>query len=117
MEQREQWPGFATAILGIVLVVLIFQSVSGHDVPQPNLANPDAPCVGQPIVVNYPFPHPEDADFENPWECQVQCADKVQRYILYSNGRATQCSKVPGCLDQGEDNWATCTPPQQSVMK
>jgi len=69
-----------------------------------------APCEGDPIKVDYTYPHPEDEDFENPWECQVQCTDGIQRYISYSNGKGTQCEKLPGCLDQGEDQAVTCKP-------
>ncbi len=67
-------------------------------------------CIGTPINVAYSYPHPVE-NFDNPWECEVQCADKVQRYISYSNGTATPCEKLPGCLDLGEDQAVTCVPP------
>jgi hypothetical protein len=67
------------------------------------------PCVGTAINVAYSYPHPTE-NFTNPWECEVQCKDQVQRYISYTNGTATQCEKVPGCLDLGEDKAVTCTP-------
>ncbi len=69
------------------------------------------PCVGDPIDVEYTWPHPTDDDsFTNPWECSIQCEDGVQRYISYINDSATQCENTPGCLDWGEDNAVTCIP-------
>ena len=70
------------------------------------------PCVGDPIDVDYTWPHPADeTDFTNPWECSIQCEDGVQRYIRYVNDDiGTPCENIPGCLDWGEDNAITCIP-------
>ena len=69
-----------------------------------------APCEGVAIAVDYEWPHPESEDFENPWECEPQCNDGIQRYISYTNGVGTPCEKVPGCLDIGEDHKVVCVP-------
>jgi len=68
-----------------------------------------APCEGKAIEVDYEWPHPTDEDFENPWECEVQCEGGRQRYISYSNGIGTQCEKIPDCFDIGEDYKVTCS--------
>lgn len=65
------------------------------------------PCEGIPITVDYPF----HGGMLQPHACKPQCQDGTQRYVLYTNGKATQCQKPPGCLDWGEDNGVTCEPP------
>lgn len=62
------------------------------------------PCEGVPLEVDYPF----HGGMNPPHACKPQCDDDVQRYILYSNGMATQCQLLPGCLDWGEDQGVTC---------
>ncbi len=52
-----------------------------------------------------------------PWSCQEQCNDDKPRYLLYSNGKATQCETPPGCNDTGEDSNVTCKPPVVSTVK
>ncbi len=76
----------------------------------------DVPCEGLPIRVDYTYPHPTDADFDNPWECQVACQtdNYVPRYILYTNGNATQCGGPPNCYDTGEDQRFQCDPPEDT---
>jgi len=81
-----------------------------RQVPQ---LQPDQTCKGDPIYVEYRWPHSEnDADFDNPWECQIQCQDKKRYYIYYANGVGTQCDVLPECLDLGEDQGVTCNPPK-----
>ena len=65
------------------------------------------PCEGEPIEVNYAY----YGGMHSPHGCAPQCEDGKQRYLLYTNGKATQCQKVPGCLDWGEDQGVTCIPP------
>jgi len=97
-------------ILGLLLVIVILQSV----VPQEYVSTPQEPvqlgsCLGDPIEVDYAY----TGTVADPWTCQVQCEDDVPRYILYTNGRATQCETPPGCNDYGEDHGITCQPPGQ----
>ncbi|MDD5469193.1 MAG: hypothetical protein PHO92_00100 [Candidatus Peribacteraceae bacterium] len=106
----KQWPYVLS--LGILLLLAV-QSCIEKELPKATPPPPQAPCKGEPITVGYTFPHPSDASFDNPWECKVQCEDKVQRYIYYTNGVATQCASLPSCLDWGEDNLITCTPDLQ----
>lgn len=68
----------------------------------------DAPCVGKPIFVEYPY----EGEYLVPNECAVQCQEKVQRFIYYMNGQATQCEPNLGCFDTGEDRSITCKPPE-----
>ncbi len=64
-------------------------------------------CKGEAIRTTYPY----EGGMLDPWECQIQCEDKKQRYIMYTNGKATPCEELPGCLDYGEDYGITCIPP------
>jgi len=93
-------------VLGLILLVVGLESVTERSMPEIKPAEPAAACKGEAIVVDYPY----EGGFLDPWECQIQCTDKRQRYIQYTNGIATPCSDVPGCLDEGEDNGVTCTP-------
>lgn len=98
-------------ILGVLLLVVIVQSV----VPKsytPEQKDPvvEVACEGTPIQVSYAF----TGGYLEPWACQQQCDDQIQHYVLYSNGKATQCETLPGCNDWGEDNGQTCTPPAES---
>lgn len=97
-----------TVTLTVIFVTVITQSIippSLRDYPTPESEE----CIGDPIVVDYPFA----GGFLDPHACAPQCEDQVQRYVLYSNGQATQCQIVPGCLDWGEDRGFTCIPPGQ----
>ncbi len=76
----------------------------------PLVADPvvqDQECQGIPIYVSYPF----QGGMLDPWECKIQCDDKKQRHIVYTNGKATPCETLPGCLDYGEDHGITCQIP------
>ncbi len=72
---------------------------------------PASACRGEPIVVDFPYL----GTVNDPWTCRVQCEDNRPRYILYTNGRATQCQDPPGCYDTGEDTGVTCTPPARGA--
>jgi len=98
--------------LAIIFVVVLFQVIRPEPVPEtlPAPAAPTdstTPCRGDPIPLKSAF---TGGSFE-PWTCKIQCDDQKLRYILYSNGKATQCEELPGCLDYGEDHNITCVPP------
>ena len=95
-------------ILAVLLIVVVVQAVLPNEYePQPNEPVTEQACVGEAIKVDYAF----EGGYLDPWACQVQCGDSRPRYVLYSNGKATQCETPPGCNDYGEDNGITCTPP------
>lgn len=97
--------------LGVLLVIVIAQTLLPRQyVPQEPQVVPEQVCTGEPIVVDYPF----EGGYLDPWACKVQCDDGRQRYVLYSNGLATQCETPPGCNDLGEDRGVTCVPPESS---
>ncbi|MCA9370395.1 MAG: hypothetical protein KC680_00340 [Candidatus Peregrinibacteria bacterium] len=96
----------ATAItIAIIAVVLGYDSFVHSDGTEFK-PEPDQMCEGDPIEVEYPY----YGGMLSPHACQPQCDDGKQRYVLYSNGKATQCQKIPGCLDWGEDQGVTCLP-------
>lgn len=101
--------GICGLILGIVIVQALFPAKYVSAPPPP--ATPVVACVGTPIPVDFPF----TGAVNEPWTCQVQCTDGKPRFILYSNGKGTQCETPPGCNDIGEDNNITCTPPTKST--
>jgi hypothetical protein len=90
------------AFCGIVLVMLIYRAFLW----QPHIPPPPAPkaCKGEALYVDYAF---IDGD-KSPHGCAIQCEDRVQRYLVYTDGYATQCEMTPGCFDWGEDNGITC---------
>lgn len=102
---------FGKAVLCVITftaTLLVYESViadkSGKEfAPKANQA-----CVGQPLEVDYPY----QGGMLDPHACAVQCEDEVQRYIVYTNGKATQCQILPGCLDWGEDQGTTCVIPK-----
>ena len=65
-------------------------------------------CVGEPIAVGFPYARNMLAAHS----CKPQCGDGRPRYLLYTNGFATQCQRPPGCEDEGEDINLTCRPPE-----
>jgi hypothetical protein len=94
--------------VGILLIVIAQSVIPSTYVPQPAApAAPAADCIGAPIPIDQPYL----GTTLDPWTCQVQCTDDKPRYILYSNGKATQCQTPPGCNDTGEDSGVTCNPP------
>lgn len=97
-------------IVGILVWQWIFprQYVPGS-VPR----QPESPCIGKAIIVDYAYNYaPAD-----PHECKVQCGDNRPRHILYSNGLATQCGVPPNCFDWGEDQGVTCSPEAKTAVK
>ena len=98
--------------LGAIAVVLLFSALfpkqaKPRDVTQ--IATDE--CKGEPISVPLAYTgSPLD-----PWSCQPQCDDKKQRYLVYTNGVATQCDVPPGCFDAGEDGGVTCKIPANAV--
>lgn len=99
-------------IFGIILVSTAFVRVFPpmYRTPTEDIL-PSSACKGEAIIVDVPYV----GTVNEPWTCQVQCEDKKQHYILYSNGKATQCQELPGCNDTGEDTGVTCVPPASSI--
>ncbi|UPA22628.1 hypothetical protein K8942_00225 [Candidatus Peribacteria bacterium] len=100
-------------VCGLILLIVAVQSLF----PRAYVPAPPPPpqeigtCTGEPILVDFAF----TGGVNEPWTCREQCDDNEPRYILYTNGRATQCETPPGCNDTGEDNNITCVPPVKSV--
>lgn len=96
-------------LLAVLLIVVVVQAVIPREdyVPEEREPVEEQACIGTPIRVDYAF----NGGYLDPWACQEQCTDNQPRYVLYSNGQATQCETPPGCNDFGEDNGITCTPP------
>lgn len=105
MKKSSPYTTALTVVCAVIALVLVKDAVFQEDVsalkPKPN-----QPCEGQALRVDYPY----HGGMLSPHACAPQCADGKQRYILYTNGKATQCQKVPGCLDWGEDQGVTCVP-------
>lgn len=91
----------------LVLLIVVAQAFFRPSSPLSSAPPPNAECEGEALVVDYPF----EGGFLDPHACKPQCDDGKQRYIVYSNGKATQCQILPGCLDWGEDRGVTCVPP------
>jgi hypothetical protein len=116
-DDDQHWPWFIYLVFGAILLVLVYNAFHDPIVPERPVQEAEVACQGRPILVPYPFPPPaEEEGMDSPWECQVQCEDRVARYLLYTNGKATQCEALPGCLDWGEDNRTTCVPPAASPV-
>lgn len=94
-------------VFGIIMVSLLWLSIRTPPMPDAPPPPKEEACIGTSIVVDYAY----ENGVNSPYECDVQCEDDKPRYILYSNGKATQCETPPGCLDYGEDHRITCTPP------
>lgn len=103
----------STALFAAVTVSLLWLSVRPAKVPPPPPPPEQEDCVGTAIVVRYAY----NGGINTPHECRVQCEDDEPRYILYSNGQATQCEEPPGCLDLGEDKGITCVPPNATTIE
>ena len=97
-----------TAIFFVVVLGLLFydafQKQEKLEAPPPS--PPEEACTGEPITVTYAY----SGTVAEPHACAPQCTDGKPRYILYVNGKATQCETPPGCNDWGEDHGITCTP-------
>lgn len=107
-------PAVIITLAGILLIVAVESIFPRTDLPlvvdKPPLQQD---CIGTPVYVTYPYA----GGMLDPWECKVQCTDRVQRYIVYTNGKATNCEPVPGCTDQGEDQGLTCTIPVKNGVR
>lgn len=91
----------------IVLLTLIYQAFfKTISLPEPDL-DPKKDCEGTALFVEYPYV----GRVIEPHACAPQCVDQVQRYVVYTNGLATQCAPLPGCSDLGEDRGITCRIP------
>jgi hypothetical protein len=106
-------PRIVGAACGLMLLILAAQAVLPD--PAPPVAPPTPPagsCLGEPIVVDYAY-----SGWLEPHACAVQCEDDEPRYILYTDGKATQCQTPPGCNDEGEDRGIFCEPPLTSAAE
>lgn len=90
-------------ICGVILLLLMHRAFLW----EPNVPPPPPPkdCEGRPLYVEYAY----ESGNKDPHACAIQCEDDIQRYLVYSDGFATQCEMLPGCLDWGEDRGVTCT--------
>jgi|GEM_PF-693868 len=102
----------ALGTAGIMVVVVAWQALTEAPIPNAQPPEPIQACIGEPIIVDYEY----GGSMMDPWECEVQCKDGIQRYIYYTNGKATQCELLPGCLDWGEDKGILCDPPAQTPV-
>lgn len=101
--------GFGKVLLALIVAiaaVLAYESFIDDDNASEYKPKPDQPCEGTPIEVDYPY----YGGMLQPHACAPQCDDNEQHYVLYTNGKATQCQLLPGCLDWGEDQGVTCLP-------
>jgi len=87
----------------VLILLILFRQSFLRASSQKELREPQT-CKGVPLLVSYPF----EGGYLEPHACSPQCDDKRQRYIVYTNGFATQCEKPPGCRDLGEDRGAIC---------
>ena len=112
MHQNERIVGL---LLGCILLLVALQAMLPQTyVSRPKVVQPEEVCVGDPLAVDFAY----TGGVNEPWTCKVQCDDKRQRYILYTNGKATQCELLPGCNDHGEDFGITCSVPgMKSVVQ
>lgn len=102
--------GYGKAFTVLVIAIagtLVYESFIDDNSSADFKPKPNQPCEGTPIEVDYPY----HGGMLAPHACQPQCDTDRQRFILYANGKATQCQKLPGCLDWGEDQGVTCVPP------
>ncbi|OGJ54600.1 hypothetical protein A3D11_02055 [Candidatus Peribacteria bacterium RIFCSPHIGHO2_02_FULL_49_16] len=96
---------FVIIVCIVILTTVAWQSLFPREyVPGRKKVQEGEPCKGRPIVVDYAY----NWGPVEPHECKVQCGGTIERYIMYTNGLATQCSVPPACLDYGEDNRVTC---------
>ncbi len=95
-------------LLALILLVTAVEAIRSKPVrEEPEEMIPEVACVGEPIVLSVPY----TGTVVDEWSCQPQCEDDKPRYLLYTNGKATQCGTPPNCYDTGEDNGVTCMPP------
>ena len=112
--QKDRFPYAVGLVLGIIVLVVVAQAILPERIPPPAPPTPpaqQATCIGTPIKVSYAY----TGGYIQDHACLPQCADNKPRYVLYTNGEATQCETPPGCNDTGEDTGVTCVLPAQSV--
>lgn len=101
-------------IIGVLTVLLLVVAaetlIPRAYKPEPEEQIVQEPCEGEAIIVDFAY----TGAINDPWTCQVQCQDDRPRYILYTNGKATQCETPPGCNDIGEDTGVTCEAPAET---
>ena len=93
-------------VIAIITASLLYESSFQPDSEEQFKPKENQACEGEPIRVDYAY----NGGMNSPHGCAPQCEDGKQRYLLYTNGKATQCQTVPGCLDWGEDQGVTCIP-------
>lgn len=93
-------------LITFTATLLVYESFIADKIEKQYAPKENQPCIGEPLEVDYPY----QGGMLDPHACSVQCEDEVQRYIVYTNGKATQCQILPGCLDWGEDQGVTCVP-------
>lgn len=104
------------ALCAFIFIILVYQAVYWRNATIPPKPIPKTPvqeilCAGIPVSVNQPYlGGPID-----PHSCVSQCDDDQPRYLVYTNGKATQCETPPGCNDYGEDHGITCKPINMTV--
>lgn len=103
----DRMPYAIGGVLGGMLLIVVVQAFLPEGALPSPVPTQETECVGEPIVVDYDF----GGTFMEPHECAIQCQDGNPRYILYANGKATQCETPPGCNDYGEDRGITCKVP------
>lgn len=91
-------------VLIAILCIVAFNQLTLTEMTAVKGPRKDQPCEGQPIHVDYAY----DGGMVQPHACAEQCDDQVLRYIVYTDGEATQCAPLPGCSDWGEDMGITC---------
>ena len=101
------------ALAGIFIIVAVESIFPNTSVPTVTVDDEEKDCAGTPIFVTYPY----QGGMLDPWECKVQCDDKKQRYIVYTNNIATPCEEPPGCLDYGEDYGIKCRLPVNTTTE
>ena len=110
MKKDQQQRGTTCAAL-VLMGISVYVVAQALATPEERTRTPRYPkegeaCSGEPISVSYAY----GGGLMGPHECKDQCGSDQERYILYSNGQATQCEPLPGCSDWGEDNGITCKP-------
>lgn len=102
-------PVFFGAVLGIVATQSFF-GLGESETATVTPMEPTEECRGEALSIPFAYNWgPVD-----PHSCKVQCDDGKLRYLVYTNGMATQCEELPGCLDYGEDHGVTCRIPGQA---
>lgn len=96
------------ALFGVIILLLLLQAMFPRQAkPFDITATAEEDCEGEALSVPYEY----TGGVVEPWSCQVQCQDQKLRYLVYTNGVATQCEPLPGCNDWGEDRGVTCKIP------